>query len=710
MGMPDMPESTMPAAEMFTTVLVANRGEIAIRIAQTLRELGIRSVAVRAEDDPSPHPEHFDEVVSLGAGPLGETYLSIAKVLEAARATGAQAIHPGYGFLSENAAFAAACEAAGVVFIGPPASAIETMGDKISARHAVESRDVATVPGIAEPGLDDAALIAGAERVGYPVLIKPAAGGGGKGMHRVDEAAALPAALATARREAAAAFGDDTLFIERFVTNPRHIEVQVLADRHGHVIHLGERECSLQRRHQKVIEEAPSALLTEAQRAAIGQAAVETARSVGYVGAGTVEFIVAGDRPDEPFFMEMNTRLQVEHPVTEMVTGIDLVEQQLRIAAGEPLAIAQEDVTLTGHAVEARIYAEDPAAGFLPTGGTLVELQWPWQEEPDGAAPAVRIDAGVARGTVVGSSYDPMIAKVIAHAPTRAEAIERLRQALADTVIFGVVTNRGFLRALLHEPTVQAGKLDTGFIDREGERIVASIAAGEGSGAGEADATAEAEGTGAAAGVGEAERRAPRAGRLPGEVLAVAAAQRGAGVPQLGPWASDGWRIGGAVGRLARFADGDGVATVRVRRIDEPQEHRYSELRDVDIEVARADGTTERFARLQLERPTVETAEGTWVWTPDGDWLVEAPPRIRRGRGPARPTLASPMPGTVVAVHVADGDTVAEGQSVISVEAMKMEHVLRAPVAGTVHLAAFSGDQVTRGQELATVTPIEEGA
>lgn len=659
---------------LFETVLVANRGEIAIRVARTLRELGIRSVAVRAEDDPSPHGDHFDEVVSLGTGPLRDTYLSTEKIIDAARATGAQAIHPGYGFLSENAGFAQACADAGVVFIGPPAAAIETMGDKISARHAVESRDVATVPGIAAPGLDDAALIAGAEQVGFPVLIKPAAGGGGKGMYRVDEAAGLPSALAAARREAASSFGDDTLFIERFVTNPRHIEVQVLADAHGIVIHLGERECSLQRRHQKVIEEAPSPLLTEAQRASIGAAAVETARSVGYVGAGTVEFIVAADRPDEPFFMEMNTRLQVEHPVTEMVTGIDLVEQQLRIAAGERLSIAQDDVTLTGHAIEARIYAEDPAAGFLPTGGTVLEVEWPWAAVDDGAdGPSVRVDAGVGPGTVVGSSYDPMIAKVIAHGDTRADAIERLDQALRDMHLFGVVTNRGFLRALLHEPSVLAGDLDTGFIDREGERLARPVAVGE--------------------------------------AFALAAAVRAQRTPGAsGAWVGDGWRIGGAVGRVTRFADGDGVATARVRSIDEPHAHHYSELRDVDIEVRRADGTVERFERLELERPALESAEGTWLWTRDGDVLVEGPPRARRGRGPAEPTLASPMPGTVVAVHAADGDTVAEGQAIVSVEAMKMEHVLRAPVAGTVHLHAVVGEQVKRGQELATVTPEEASA
>ena len=660
-----------PDTGMFDTVLVANRGEIAVRIARTLRDLGIRSVAVRAEDDPSPHPAHFDEVVSLGIGPLRDTYLSIEKVIEAARATGAQAIHPGYGFLSENAAFAQACADAGVVFIGPPASAIETMGDKISARHAVESRGVATVPGIAEPGLDDAALIAGAEQVGFPVLIKPAAGGGGKGMYRVDEAAQLPSALAAARREAKSSFGDDTLFIERFVTNPRHIEVQVLADTHGNVIHLGERECSLQRRHQKVIEEAPSPLLTEAQRASIGAAAVETARSVGYVGAGTVEFIVAADRPDEPFFMEMNTRLQVEHPVTEMVTGVDLVEQQLRIAAGEPLAIAQDDVTLTGHAIEARIYAEDPAAGFLPTGGTVLDLRWPGGRH-------VRVDAGVEHGTTVGSSYDPMIAKVIAHGDDRAGAIERLRDALRETSVLGVTTNRGFLRALLDEPSVRAGDLDTGFIDREGERIAGA--------------------------------------QMPAEALALAAAQQ-RGVPNaVGAWAPDGWRMSGAVGRRTRFRDADGIADVQVRRAAEDQPYHWDSspgvaaAREVDIVVRRADGTVERFEQLSTGVPVAAEGDGTWVWTPDGDWLVEAPPRTRRGRAAAEPTLASPMPGTVVAAHAADGDTVTEGQAIVSVEAMKMEHVLRAPVAGTVRLHAVVGEQVTRGQELATVTPEEAAA
>jgi acetyl-CoA/propionyl-CoA carboxylase biotin carboxyl carrier protein len=657
----------MPETAPFHTVLIANRGEIAIRVARTLDALGIRSVAVYAESDPSPHRWRASEAVSLGDGSIRDTYLSTTKIIDAARRTGAQAIHPGYGFLSENAAFARACEEAGIVFIGPGASAIETMGDKISARHAVESRGVATVPGIAEPGLDDAALVAGAERVGYPVLIKPAAGGGGKGMYRVDEPAQLPAALQAARREARGAFGDDTLFIERFVSNPRHIEVQVLADRHGTVIHLGERECSLQRRHQKVIEEAPSALLTEAQRAAIGRAAVETARSVGYVGAGTVEFIVAGDAPDEPFFMEMNTRLQVEHPVTEMVTGIDLVEQQLRIAAGEQLAIAQQEVRLEGHAVEARIYAEDPAAGFLPTGGELLQVQWP---EGQG----VRVDAGVDPGGEIGSSYDPMIAKVIAHGATRDEAIERLQGALARTTLLGVTTNRAFLRALLAEPAVLAGELDTGLIDREVERLTATA--------------------------------------VPTLAFAAAATehQHDTGI---GAWRRDGWRIGGSAGRVSRFRDGDGVATARVLHLAASRDFAFvggsssPPQLDVDIEVTRADGSTERIAQLR-PAATSRVAEGVWVGLPEGDFLVERHVAVRRGRAAAEPTLASPMPGTVVAVHASDGDAVEEGQPVVSVEAMKMEHVLRAPVAGTVHVHAKVGEQVTRGQELATVTPSEQ--
>ena len=416
----------------FDTVLVANRGEIAVRVIRTLRAMGIRSVAVFSDADANArHVAEADVAVGIGPAAARQSYLNIEAVVAAARRTGAQAIHPGYGFLSENAEFAAALEAAGIVFIGPPVKAIQTMGDKIAAKTTVSAFGVPVVPGIARPGLTDADLIAAAGDIGYPVLVKPSAGGGGKGMRVVHEPSELQAALTSARREAGAAFGDDTLFLERFVLNPRHIEVQVLADGYGNVVHLGERECSLQRRHQKVIEEAPSPLLDEATRARIGAAACDTARSVDYTGAGTVEFIVSADRPDEFFFMEMNTRLQVEHPVTEMVTGVDLVELQVRVAAGEKLPIAQDDITMTGHAIEARVYAEDPARGFLPTGGDVLDLA-----EPQG--PGVRVDSGLARGTVVGSDYDPMLAKVIAHADDRASALRALDRALADTAVLGV--------------------------------------------------------------------------------------------------------------------------------------------------------------------------------------------------------------------------------------------------------------------------------
>ena len=447
---------------MFDTVLVANRGEIAVRVIRTLREMGIRSVAVYSDADAG--ARHVADAlaaggvaVRIGPAPARQSYLNIDAVIGAARRTGAQAVHPGYGFLAENPDFAAAAEAAGIVFIGPPVAAIRTMGDKITAKRTVEAFGVPVVPGLARPGLTDAELIAAAPEIGYPVLVKPSAGGGGKGMRVVERAADLAAAIAGARREAAAAFGDDTLFLERYVLRPRHIEVQVLADRYGNIVHLGERECSLQRRHQKVIEEAPSPLLDAPTRARIGAAACDTARSVDYIGAGTVEFIVSADRPGEFFFMEMNTRLQVEHPVTEMITGVDLVEWQVRIAAGEKLPVVQDEITPRGHAIEARVYAEDPATGFLPTGGEVLELV-----EPAHA----RIDSGLAKGTVVGSEYDPMLAKVITHAGDRATALRALDRALAGTAVLGVVTNIEFLRFLLADPDVAAGRLDTGLLDR----------------------------------------------------------------------------------------------------------------------------------------------------------------------------------------------------------------------------------------------------
>ena len=402
---------------MFETVLVANRGEIAVRILRTLRRMAIRSVAVYSDEDAhARHVREADSAVRLGPAPATTSYLSVEQLLRAAAATGSEAIHPGYGFLAENAGFAEACREAGLVFIGPPSDAIATMGDKIRAKRTVVEAGVPVVPGRTDSGMTDEDLAAAADEVGYPVLVKPSAGGGGKGMRLVHERELLPRELAGARREARASFGDDTLFVERFVLRPRHIEVQVLADTFGSVISLGERECSLQRRHQKIIEETPSVLLTEEQRSAMADAAKEIARAVRYEGVGTVEFIVSADAPGDFYFMEMNTRLQVEHPVTELVTGLDLVEQQIRVAAGEPLTLTQQDVQAHGHAMEARIYAENPASGFVPSGGDVRFLR---EAEGDG----VRVDSSLYPGCRVGTTYDPMMSKIAAWGPDRTTAL-----------------------------------------------------------------------------------------------------------------------------------------------------------------------------------------------------------------------------------------------------------------------------------------------
>ena len=680
-----MPSST------FDTVLVANRGEIAVRVIRTLRAMGIRSVAVFSDADAGArHVAEADVAVGIGPPPARQSYLNIDAVVAAARRTGAQAIHPGYGFLSENAEFAAALEAAGIVFIGPPVKAIQTMGDKIAAKTTVSAFGVPVVPGFIPharrteeggPGLTDDDLIAAAGDVGYPVLVKPSAGGGGKGMRVVHEPSDLQAALTSARREAGAAFGDDTLFLERFVLNPRHIEVQVLADGYGNVVHLGERECSLQRRHQKVIEEAPSPLLDEATRARIGAAACDTARSVDYTGAGTVEFIVSADRPDEFFFMEMNTRLQVEHPVTEMVTGIDLVELQVRIAAGEKLPIAQDDITMTGHAIEARVYAEDPARGFLPTGGDVLDLA-----EPHGTG--VRVDSGLARGTVVGSDYDPMLAKVIAHADDRAAALRALDRALADTAVLGVTTNIEFLRFLLADPDVVAGRLDTGLLDR---------------------------------------RTTDFAAAQPGDDELIAAAAykwlRSWPVPAGNLWdVPSGWRIGERAPTTLRLHSGDrtdhvyltgtpqaatavvedGAARPATLNAGEP--HRLAATLDGDRLAVTLDGLRTDYL--------VAAADGQ-IWLAGGgrtavvDELREPPVRPDdEHSGDAE--LVSPMPGSVVAVGIDDGGTVSAGAVVVAVEAMKMEHALTAPVDGVVELLVAVGDQVKVGQPLARITATEE--
>lgn len=656
----------------FDTVLVANRGEIAVRVIRTLRALGIRSVAVYSDADADArHVHEADTAVRLGPAPARESYLAIDRVVAAAVRAGAQAVHPGYGFLSENAAFAAALAEAGIVFLGPPARAIEVMGDKITAKNTVAAFGVPVVPGIATPGLTDDDLIAAAAEVGYPVLVKPSAGGGGKGMRRVDDPARLPEALRSARREAAAAFGDDTLFLERFVTRPRHIEVQVLADQFGNVLHLGERECSLQRRHQKVIEEAPSPLLDAATRARIGAAACNTARSVDYVGAGTVEFIVSADRPDEFFFMEMNTRLQVEHPVTELVTGVDLVECQVRVAAGQKLAVAQDDIRMVGHAIEARVYAEDPGRGFLPTGGTVLDL-----DEPEG--PGVRVDSGLRIGTRVGSDYDPMLSKVIAHAADRTAALAKLDRALADTVLLGVTSNIEFLRFLLDDPDVAEGRLDTDLLDRRvADFRPASVGDDEF----------------VAAAAWHWLRRWPAAPRDPWEV-------------------PSGWRIGTDAPTPIRLAGGERVEHVYLSGtpangtvwVDEGESR--SLRASFTASTPSAGVLTLTLDGLRRPYRVAEQDGLLWVAGPSGIAALRevAEANVRGGDehvGDAE--IRSPMPGSVIAAPVASGALVAAGDPVVVVEAMKMEHALTAPVAGTVELLVEPGAQVRLDQVLARV-------
>ncbi|MGW2523158.1 acetyl/propionyl/methylcrotonyl-CoA carboxylase subunit alpha [Streptomyces sp. NPDC001617] len=639
---------------MFDTVLVANRGEIAVRVIRTLRSMGVRSVAVFSDADADArHVREADTAVRIGPAPAAESYLSVKRLLEAAARAGAQAVHPGYGFLAENADFARACADAGLVFIGPPAEAISLMGDKIRAKETVRAAGVPVVPGSTGSGLSDAQLSDAAREIGMPVLLKPSAGGGGKGMRLVRDAAVLADEIAAARREARASFGDDTLLVERWVDRPRHIEIQVLADGHGHVVHLGERECSLQRRHQKIIEEAPSVLLDEETRAAMGEAAVQAARSCGYRGAGTVEFIVPGNDPSSYYFMEMNTRLQVEHPVTELITGLDLVEWQLRVAAGEQLPFGQDDITLTGHAIEARVCAEDPARGFLPSGGTVLRLH-----EPEGDG--VRTDSGLSEGTEVGSLYDPMLSKVIAYGPDRATAIRKLRAALAETVTLGVQTNAGFLRRLLAHPAVVAGALDTGLVEREVDSLVSA--------------------------------------EVPEEVYEAAAAVRLEALRPRGEGWTDpfsvpsGWRLGG-VPRPVGFH----------LRVQDPVEYVPRGTRTVtdDTVSVTLDGVRHTFHRA-----------GDWVGR-DGDaWQVRdhdpvAASLTRAGHAGAD-SLTAPMPGTVTVVKVAVGDEVAAGQSLLVVEAMKMEHVISAPHAGTVaELDVTPGTTVAMDQVLAVITPVE---
>ncbi|WP_188187649.1 acetyl/propionyl/methylcrotonyl-CoA carboxylase subunit alpha [Nonomuraea sp. SYSU D8015] len=644
---------------LFDRVLIANRGEIAVRIARTLRGLGITSVAVHtASDAGARHVIEADLALEV------PTYLDIEAIVRAAQDCGAQAVHPGYGFLAENGAFARRCAAAGLVFVGPPAEAIEAMGDKIRAKATVSAAGVPVVPGAAEP--DDALT----EWRDFPALIKPSAGGGGKGMVLVRSAAELPDALESARRTARAAFGDDTLLVERYVERPRHIEIQVLADAHGDVVHLGERECSLQRRHQKIIEEAPSPFVTPETRARMGAAAVEAARAVGYVGAGTVEFIVDGST-GAYHFMEMNTRLQVEHPVTELVTGLDLVELQLRVAAGERLPIGQEDVRLDGHAVEARVYAEDPARGFLPTGGRVLLLREP-------GTPGTRVDSGLAEGGIVGSEYDPMLSKVVAWAPGREAAYRALDRALAGTAVLGVVTNVPFLRALAAHPAVLAGELDTGLVERVLPDLVPAV-------------------------------------EVPGEVLAAAGLVFHAMPQGRDPWEiTDGWRVGEPAWTTWRLESRDGVHAIQVRGLPEESAEVLLNGEKVPARI-RTDGAglavtiggrTEHYLH-------VRDADTLWLGREGRAWaftrhLIGDPGDRPGAAGAADGVVRSPMPGTVLVVKAQVGERVSEGQPLVIVEAMKMEHTVTAPCDGVVtELPAEAGRPVDMDAVLAVVSTQE---
>ncbi|GAA4284649.1 acetyl/propionyl/methylcrotonyl-CoA carboxylase subunit alpha [Brevibacterium daeguense] len=678
----------------FDTVLIANRGEIALRVMRTCRRLGISTVAVYSDADAhAPHVREADRAVRLGPASAAKSYLDIEKVIAAARATGAQAIHPGYGFLSENAAFARACEEAGIVFLGPGSQAITTMGDKITAKQAVAGHGVPLVPGIAQAGLSDEQLVSAAGDIGYPVLVKPSAGGGGKGMRAVHDPAELPAALASARREAAASFGDDTLFLERLIDTPRHIEVQILADNHGTVVHLGERECSLQRRHQKVVEEAPSALLDAATRTRIGEAACATARAVDYSGAGTVEFIVSADNPEEFFFMEMNTRLQVEHPVTEEAYGIDLVEWQLRIGAGERLDLVQSELVPRRHSIECRIYAEDPARGFLPTGGTALDVVFP-------AGEGIRVDSGVAAGQAIVSEYDPMIAKLITTAPTRAEALVRMAGALRNSAVPGIVTNIDFLSTLIDRPEVRAGDLDTGLIDRMAE--AAELTGGPAMAAPPAD--------------------------LDWRFAAAALVQQAAG-PNGSAWGSpSAWRSSRpAVTRIALVHEGEqrivdldmsawlgaSVGASAPAAAGAQANGQHPAARASGAEHTLREAGVDHRARVWVgsvfdTRAHRHTAE-VWVRSPRGVFRFTravADPTLDPGAAGAE--ITAPMPGAVLEVRADDGERVEAGQAVLVVEAMKMEHVLTAPISGILHLQTAAGAQVALDELLAAVTDDEE--
>jgi 3-methylcrotonyl-CoA carboxylase alpha subunit len=662
---------------MFDKILIANRGEIACRVARTARRLGIRTVAVYSEADARAlHVAACDEAHCIGPAPARESYLRSDRILEVARATGAQAIHPGYGFLSENATFAAACAEAGVVFIGPPADAIRAMGSKSNSKALMEAAGVPLVPGYHGEDQAPALLAREADRIGYPVLVKASAGGGGKGMRIVGEPGEFGAALASAQREAAASFGDDRVLVERYLMRPRHVELQVFADRHGSCIHLFERDCSVQRRHQKVLEEAPAPGMTAQRRRLMGSAAVAAARAVGYEGAGTVEFIV--DASGEFFFMEMNTRLQVEHPVTEMITGLDLVEWQLRVAAGEPLPLAQDQVEIRGHAIEARVYAEDPARGFVPSIGRLAHLREP------AASANVRVDTGVREGDDIGVHYDPMIAKLVCWDIDRDAALRRLRHALGEYEVAGLVTNLDFLSAVVTHPAFadahrDPSLLDTGLIERHHADLF------------------------------------PEPAPVSDTVLAVASlaellhaddharARALASSEPHSPWhSSAGWRMNEDNHHVLRFVDAGRPVNVVA----------HYRARGYELELpggrvlARADAIDDGriavdLAGVKVRARVVRRGHELTVFLDGASHRLELESRTNDDDADAAGSLAAPMPGAVIDVLVTPGQRVEKGAPLIILEAMKMQHTITAPADGTVTAVFFAkGEQVQDGVNL----------
>ncbi|MGY4728485.1 acetyl/propionyl/methylcrotonyl-CoA carboxylase subunit alpha [Burkholderia pyrrocinia] len=659
---------------MFDKILIANRGEIACRVAATCKRLGIASVAVYSDADANAkHVAACDEAVHIGGSAAADSYLRIERIIEAARATGAQAIHPGYGFLSENEDFAHACEAAGIVFIGPPVDAIAAMGSKAAAKALMHAAAVPLVPGYHGDDQDTGNLHREADEIGYPVLLKASAGGGGKGMRVVERSDDFPAALASCQREAASSFGNDRVLIEKYLTRPRHVEVQVFGDTHGNTVYLFDRDCSVQRRHQKVLEEAPAPGLHDDVRRAMGEAAVAAARAVGYVGAGTVEFIMTGDAF---YFMEMNTRLQVEHPVTEMVTGLDLVEWQLRVASGEPLPLQQDELRVQGHALEARLYAENPARGFLPSTGTLKHLRLPDGVEFDIGA-AVRVDSGVREGDAITPFYDPMIAKLIVHGADRTAALGLMLRALRACEVVGLHTNAAFLQRIVACEPFATADLDTGLIERNHDALFAP-------------------------------QQPPRA-TLALACAALLARERGAAAQGASPWgALPDWRLNGGYRRTLEWHAVDREADVTVAYEDDGAVAR----------IAAGDAAAQPFAWARGATPldfdvTLGGVRSSGRVYADGDtfhvftqgaaetfeWrnLLAHAGDTEQGGG----RLTAPMPGKVIAVLVEPGQKVEAGTPLIVMEAMKMEHTIGAPSAGVVAEVLYGvGDQVADGAQL----------